>query len=81
MSRFESDVCKDFLLTMGGGRAETRPRLPPPSLSLLDLFPLQDTSGNRVLCFPALFEEERRGDNAVSQLSDSLGPSVVNRDK
>ncbi|KAG8326763.1 hypothetical protein J6590_034302 [Homalodisca vitripennis] len=27
------------------------------------------------------FEEKRRWDNPVSQLSDSLSPSVVNRDK
>ncbi|KAG8256221.1 hypothetical protein J6590_073588 [Homalodisca vitripennis] len=44
-------------IVQGEGGTGARPRLPPPPLSLLDpllpLFSLQDTSGNRVLCFPA----------------------------
>ncbi|KAG8332150.1 hypothetical protein J6590_028138 [Homalodisca vitripennis] len=53
--QFEPIVHKFDNSNSGGeGGAGARPRLPPPPLSLLDLFPLQDTSGNRVLCFPAL---------------------------
>ncbi|KAG8317680.1 60S ribosomal protein L29 [Homalodisca vitripennis] len=46
MSRFKSDLHEDFL-RIEGGRSGARPHLPPPPLSLLDLFPLQDTSGNQ----------------------------------